>query len=252
MEKEKRPYVLWRRVSTEAQGKSELGLEAQLEIAKYFMGKEPTEMFTDIYSGTKLSQCTGLRQAIELCKQTGHLLVVAKSDRFRNLSEALEIFDEMNPSIDDDNIRFCDIPTHDKYILSMMWGMWERQAIMGRINTKLALKVRKRQIKENGGFFSKSGRYCTHLGNKKGVDTSAACRAAGIVTSKAAEEWRSTSPLFLLVENMVRAGKTRKEILAETTKLYNAAPKVYCTRTGKPLTEALLSIWINKYINYAI
>lgn len=126
----------------------------------------------------------------------------------------------------------------------------EKEMIVQR--TQSAIDARKELLKRDGGFFSKSGRYCTHLGNKKGVDTSHASFAAGVVISKAAEDWRSSSPLFLLVENMYKAGRSRKEILAKATELYKKAPEVYCTRTGKPLTEALLSIWISKYIAYAI
>lgn len=127
----------------------------------------------------------------------------------------------------------------------------EKEMVVQR--TQSALDARKRMLKEDGGFFSKSGRYCTRLGNKKGVDTSAASYASGVVANKAAAEWRASSPLFLLVENMHRAGKTRNEILAKADELYKKAPEVYCTRTGKPLSQPLLSIWISKYIDrYAI
>ena len=36
-----RPYVLWRRVSTQEQEVPGLGLETQLTIAKMFMAKDP-------------------------------------------------------------------------------------------------------------------------------------------------------------------------------------------------------------------
>ena len=80
-----RPYALWRRCSTQEQGESGLGLAAQLTIAQMFMGKDPVEVFTDVYTGTKLKQCVGLWKAIDFCKEHGYLLVVAKADRCRDL-----------------------------------------------------------------------------------------------------------------------------------------------------------------------
>lgn len=141
----------------------------------------------------------------------------------------------------------------DQFLFQAMAFAAELEKELIQSRTQAALDARKRMLKEDGGFFSKSGRYCTHLGNKKGVDTSAASYASGVVANKAAAEWRASSPLFLLVENMHRAGKTRNEILAKADELYKKAPEVYCTRTGKPLSQPLLSIWISKYIDrYAI
>lgn len=126
----------------------------------------------------------------------------------------------------------------------------EKELIQAR--TQSAIDARKVQIKDNGGFWSKTGRYCTHLGNKKGADTRHAAVAGAAANRDAAAQWRSTSPLFLVVKNMAQAGKRDMDILKETDELYKAAPKVYCTRTGKPLSQPLLSIWKRKYINYAI
>lgn len=126
----------------------------------------------------------------------------------------------------------------------------EKELIQAR--TQSAIDARKSQIEESGGFWSKTGRYCTHLGNKKGVDMRMAAVAGAAANRDAAFQWRATSPLFLVVENMVRAGKRDVEILKKAEELYKAAPKVYCTRTGKPLSQPLLSTWRNKYINYAV
>ena len=46
--------MLWRRVSTGEQGESGLGLSGQLTIAKMFMGRDPIEIFTDVFSGKVL------------------------------------------------------------------------------------------------------------------------------------------------------------------------------------------------------
>lgn len=235
---------MWRRVSTQEQGASGLGLEAQLTIALTFMGKEPVEIFTDVYSGTKLKQCSGLWAAIELCKKENYVLVIAKSDRCRNVNEALDILD----AIGERNVIFCDIQSSDRFVLTVMWAMWERQAIMGRINTKIALAERKKQIKENGGFLSKSGNFCDHLGNKKGVDMSPANRASSIRASSLAAEWKRRSPLYIWATNQLLKGTARKDIIAEAEDLYNEEPEKFGTREGKKLSAAILSRWASEII----
>lgn len=237
--KDKRPYVLWKRVSTESQGESGLGLEAQEAIAKLFMKKDPVAVFTDIYSGTKLKQCKGLSEAIALCKKEDYLLVVPKCDRFRNVQEALEILDD----IGDGNLMICDLPTTDRFVLTVMFAMYERQAMIGRLNTKLALAERKKQIERDGGFVSKAGNFCTHLGRKKGADMSAAQRVAYANRRSARSEWAKESPLYSWVTIQLFKGRSRKEIVEEAQELFEKNPEKYCTRNGCPLSEAILSRW---------
>lgn len=241
---EARPYVLWRRVSTKEQGASALGLDAQRTIAEMFMGKPPVEVFTDVFSGTKLRQCKGIWQAIDLCKENNYVLVIAKSDRCRNVQEALDILDR----IGERNLIFCDLPTSDRFILTVMWAMWERQAIMGRINTKIALAERKKQIERDGGFVSKAGNFCTHLGNVKGVDMSAAVTASARKITERALDWRASSPLYIWVENQLLHRKSRQEILLQAQELYEKEPEKYGTREGKPLCKGTLSRWAQEII----
>lgn len=244
--KDQRPYVAWRRVSTKEQGKSELGLEAQLTIIKMFTGREPEAVFTDICSGTKLDACQNLWKAIRLCKDNGYLLVVAKTDRFRNLANALRIYQELNPDYNDRNIIFCDLPETNQFVLNIVWTVWEYQAIQGRINTKVALNERKKQIKENGGFFSKTGNYRTHLGNAKGYDMSPAYTASGMESAKRAMDWRSDSALYGWVEKQILRNRPRKDILEEAQELYETNPNKFCTREGKPLCKGTLSRWVKE------
>lgn len=237
--KESRPYVLWRRVSTKEQGKSELGLDAQTTIAKMFMGKDPVETFTDVFSGTKLLQCKGLWAAIDLCKSNNYVLVIAKSDRCRNVQEALEILD----NVGERNLIFCDLQSCDRFILTVMWAMWERQAIMGRINTKIALAERKKQIARDGGFVSKSGRWCNHLGRKKGECSQEAITAMARHRSQISQDWKKESELYSWVTIQVLRRRAQKDILEEAIALYEKNPKKYVTRAGKKLNAGTLSRW---------
>ncbi|MBO6248856.1 MAG: recombinase family protein, partial [Bacteroidales bacterium] len=232
-----------RRVSTDGQGDSGLGLDTQEAIILANMQREPVQMFTEVYSGTKLKQCKELWEAINLCKQNGYLLVVASYDRFRNVSEALEVVD----SIGERNILFCDLPSSDRFVLTIMFAVAEKQAKMIQLKTKLALDERKKQIERDGGFFSKSGNWCTHLGGKKGDDLSKARAAAAAVANKKSSDWRDSSPLYSWAQIQYYKKRSRKEILEEAEKLFQKSPEIYCTRQGKMLTKGILSVWVREW-----
>lgn len=156
-------FVSWRRVSTKQQGKSTLGLEAQRDIINHFVNVENGELiadFCEVYTGKDLNGCTELRKAIEFAKANDAILIIAKSDRFRNTIEALQIYDEMGEG----KIYFCDIPHTDKFTLTLFFALAEREAMLVSIRTKAALAVQKRKIAEEGGFISKSGNWRTSLG----------------------------------------------------------------------------------------
>ena len=106
-------FISWRRVSTMKQGASGLGLQAQTEIIEHFVKAEKGELIADyheVYTGKELSGCVELRKAMQHCKDEGATLIIAKTDRFRNTIEALQIYDEM-----EGNIYFCDLPHTDKF-----------------------------------------------------------------------------------------------------------------------------------------
>ena len=146
---EAKKYVSWRRVSTQKQGKSGLGLEAQEAIINYFVGEANGELIADfheVYTGKNLHGCVELQKAIEFAQKSNAILVVAKSDRFRNLEQALEVYRQM-----DGNIYFCDVPMAEdkatyKFMLSLSWSLAEREAAITSLRTKQALQAKKAEI----------------------------------------------------------------------------------------------------------
>lgn len=243
-----RSYVLWRRVSTKEQGDSELGLKAQVAIAEYFMKHEAAKVFTDVYTGTKLSECKNLWKAIEYCKNNGLLLVIAKTDRFRNVAEALMVLDE----IGEGNLMFCDLPTTDRTVLTIVFALWERQAIQGRINTKVALAERQKLVSKGENWISKSGRECTRLGRpadhidengKEIYDLSAANEASCKAKQDAAILWREQSAAYKMVREWLAMNKSRNEMLAELQRLYEHAPEKFGTSKGRCVTRSVLDRW---------
>ncbi len=143
---EARKFVSWRRVSTQKQGRSGLGLEAQQSIIRYFVDEANGVLIADFhetYTGKNLHGCVELQKAMECAKKNDAILVVAKSDRFRNLEQALEVYRLM-----DGSIYFCDVPMAEdratyKFMLSLSWSLAEREAAITSLRTKQALQAKR-------------------------------------------------------------------------------------------------------------
>jgi DNA invertase Pin-like site-specific DNA recombinase len=75
-------FVAYYRVSTERQGRSGLGLDAQQAAVAGFIngGTELVAAFTEIESG-KRNERPALAQALEACRRHKAKLVIAKLDR---------------------------------------------------------------------------------------------------------------------------------------------------------------------------
>lgn len=119
----------------------------------------------------------------------------------------------------------------------------EKELIKSR--TQSALDARKEWIKKDGGFMSKSGNFCDHLGRKKGDKNPNAVQAMAMKKTEDADAWKRKSPLYLLAINMYFRGEPRSKILETAGELYEEDPVAYGTREGKPLSKGVLSKWIS-------
>jgi DNA invertase Pin-like site-specific DNA recombinase len=133
-------YVAYLRVSTQRQGTSGLGLQAQQEIIqKYLNGKTPIAEFVEVESGRK-SDRPKLHEALELCKKKKATLIVAKMDRLsRNVTFTSQLLDS---GIE---IVFCDFPRANRLVLTIIAAISEYEAGLIRQRTKAALQVKKEQ-----------------------------------------------------------------------------------------------------------
>ena len=133
-------YVAYLRVSTQRQGSSGLGLQAQQEIIrKYLNGNSPIAEFIEVESGRK-SDRPKLHEALELCKKKRATLIVAKMDRLsRNVSFTSQLLDS---GIE---IVFCDFPKANRLVLTIISAISEYEAGLIRQRTKAALQVKKEQ-----------------------------------------------------------------------------------------------------------
>jgi DNA invertase Pin-like site-specific DNA recombinase len=151
-------YVAYYRVSTQRQGQSGLGLEAQRSAVQNFTtGKELIAEFTEVESGRK-SDRPQLAQALALAKSKKAILVIAKLDRLaRNVHFISGLLES--------GVQFvaADMPEADRTFLQMaaVFAEWEARKISER--TKSALQA----ARERG---TKLGSPNPLLGSKKGAE----------------------------------------------------------------------------------
>lgn len=220
-------FISWRRVSTGQQGKSGLGLSAQKSIIDHFVRVERGELiadFCEVYTGTELSGCSQLRKAMNQCKKTGATLIIAKTDRFRNTIEALQIFDEM-----EGDIYFCDLPHTDKFTLTLFFALAEREAEIISIRTKSALHAKKARGEQTGGTNELWGKVT-------GASRKEAVSAAAAVSAKVRRDKAKADPANVafkeFMEDWREAGK-KLDWEAIASKLNERGKK---TTTGLPFT----------------
>lgn len=134
----KKKFVIYLRVSTEKQGESRLGLDAQKKDCSDFVKSQNGEIvaeFTDIQSG-KSTKRRKLLVAIDFCKENECALVVAKLDRLARNTEF--VFHIVNTGIE---IFFCDLPVVNTMILGVFASVAQYERELTSDRTKKALKV---------------------------------------------------------------------------------------------------------------
>lgn len=133
-------YVAYLRVSTQRQGYSGLGLEAQREIIQnYLHDKILIAEYIEVESGRKTDKGRPkLREALEHCRSNGATLIVAKLDRLaRNVSFLSNLLDS------DTDIVFCDFPQANKMMLHILAAISQYEAELIATRTKQALAAKK-------------------------------------------------------------------------------------------------------------
>lgn len=191
-------FISWRRVSTFRQSKSGLGLAAQKEIIRYFIERDGGEWVADYeecYTGKELSGCVELHKAMAHAKAIDAVLIIAKSDRFRNTAEALKIYEQMG----DGHIMFCDLPATDKFTLTLFFALAEREALLVSIRTKQALAVKKAQGAKLGASNEK---YRINYDMKSETIKKEESMKRGITKSRRVIENRDTQAMFRILKRV--------------------------------------------------
>ena len=135
-------YVAYLRVSTQKQGYSGLGVEAQKQlIQNYLSDKIPIAEYIEIESGRKTDKGRPkLKEALDLCRKTGAKLIVGKLDRLaRNVAFLSQLLEN------DVDIVFCDFPQANKMVLHILAAISQYEAELVATRTKQALAAKKAQ-----------------------------------------------------------------------------------------------------------
>lgn len=182
-------FVAYYRVSTDQQGVSGLGLEAQREaVARYVASVRGhlVEEFEEVESGKKNNR-PQLAAALAACRLRRAILVIAKLDRLaRNVAFISHLMDA--------GVEFvaCDNPNATRLTIHVLAAVAEHEREMISQRTKAALAVVKAAIARDGGWTARrSGRRITSLGGPNlipGAGARAGAYRARRAKSKIADE----------------------------------------------------------------
>jgi DNA invertase Pin-like site-specific DNA recombinase len=188
-------FIAYLRVSTTKQGVSGLGLDAQhAAIAKHVAHATLLATYTEIESGKRCDR-PELAKALDHCKLTGAVLVVAKLDRLAR--DVAFIANLMKAGVE---FIACDMPIANKLTLHILAAVAEDEAERISARTKAALAA----AKARG----------TVLGGYRGVTLSREAQAAGRRSQAAAANDRA-SRLREVVAALKAEGRTTLRALAE-------------------------------------
>lgn len=143
-------FIAYYRVSTQRQGQSGLGIEAQHATVEAFLsGRPDAELlaeFLDVESGKKNDR-PKLQEALALCRATGATLLIAKLDRLsRNAAFML--------GLRDSGVQFvaCDMPHADAFTVGIMALLAQKERELISERTKAALAAAKARGVQLGGY----------------------------------------------------------------------------------------------------
>lgn len=215
-------FVAYYRVSTDRQGQSGLGIEAQQASVRTFLNGGRWQLigeFTEIESGTRkrLKDRPMLKAALELARKQKATLVVARLDRLARDVQFIS-------TLLNGNVKFvcADTPHANRVYLQMVSVFAEDEARRISERTTAALQALKRQGKKLGSptpeigsaegvkvIQAKADAYAEKVGpivrdiiRKSGADTlrdiAAALTARGIETPRGNSDWHPSQVSNLL------------------------------------------------------
>lgn len=133
-------FIAYYRVSTESQGRSGLGLEAQKKAVLDYLNGGQWELvaeFTEVETGKKahMANRPELEHALKLCKKTKATLVIAKLDRLARNVHFISGLMERGVKF-----RAVEFPNADPFMLHVHAAMSEHERRLISIRTKAGLE----------------------------------------------------------------------------------------------------------------
>jgi DNA invertase Pin-like site-specific DNA recombinase len=138
-------FIAYYRVSTDKQGQSGLGLEAQRKAVADYGGK-PIKAYTEVESGKRTTNRPKLAEAIQSCRAYKAKLVIAKLDRLSRDAHFLL-------GLEKAGIDFvaADMPNANRLTVGIMAMVAEEERRMISARTKAALQAAKARGTKLGG-----------------------------------------------------------------------------------------------------
>jgi DNA invertase Pin-like site-specific DNA recombinase len=191
-------FVAYFRVSTERQGRSGLGLDAQREAVERQVastGGVVVGEFTEIESG-KRNDRPELAKALAAARSKGAVLIIAKLDRLaRNARFLLSVVEGAGEA----GVMFCDLPQLPsgpvgKFMVTMLAAVAELEAGMISQRTKAALEAAKAKGVKLGNPQLRAGTPAAAKRAAKAKTAQAKAKAADVLPYiKAAQKAGATS-----------------------------------------------------------
>lgn len=194
-------FVAYYRVSTDRQGASGLGLDAQRQAVHRHIGQsgQLVAEFTEIESGRRVSNRPELRTALEECRKRRAVLLIARLDRLaRNVAFIANL---MESGVD---FVAVDMPTANRLTIHILAAVAEHEREMISQRTKAALAA----AKERG----------TRLGSPRPLDALKLANAAQAHLKPAPE-------VLKLIGEWKEKGRGLREIARELNRLGNRTPR---------------------------
>jgi DNA invertase Pin-like site-specific DNA recombinase len=141
-------FIAYYRVSTERQGRSGLGLEAQQEAVKTYLNGGAWELVAEVVEveSGKRNDRPKLADALALCRLHNATLIIAKLDRLaRNVHFVSGL---MEAGVD---FTACDFPQANRLTVHILAAVAEHEAQMISTRTKAALAAAKARGTKLGG-----------------------------------------------------------------------------------------------------
>jgi len=193
-------YVSYIRVSTQKQGASGLGLEAQRKIISDYIEKHQGELiseFTEVQSGTGKKRRVEVYKAISEARRKKATLIVAKLDRLARDVEFISAVQKM-----DIDIVFIDFPKANKLVIGIISLIAEYESSLISRRTKDALSAKKARghvlgnpniasLASKGGKARAESRTNGQTANKSLAGLIAQRRSEGLSYSAIADEFNN-------------------------------------------------------------
>lgn len=197
-----RTFVAYYRVSTDRQGRSGLGLEAQQAVVHQYVNGhgQLTAEYTEVETGKRADR-PNLTKALAHARRQGATLVIAKLDRLaRNMAFTATLMDSGADFV------ACDNPEANRLTIHILAAVAEDEARRISERTTAALAA----YKARGGLLGSNHPKCREISRE------AAKKGSPIGASRVAEQARQAYTDILPIMQQLRdAGQTLREIATQ-------------------------------------